>query len=211
MDVGWGLLVPAYLLGTFPTAILVGRQAGRDPTREGSGNPGASNAFRTMGARAGAFVLAGDLGKGAVGAGLGLLTGNRAIAVACGLAAVLGHVLPITRRLRGGKGVATAAGMAFVLVPALALVLALVWVATARLSGTASLASITIAAGLPVGAAVIGRPAGEVVAFAACGALVVLRHRGNIDRLLGGTEAGLRDGRPGRGEADRPDRYPRSP
>jgi glycerol-3-phosphate acyltransferase PlsY len=211
VDVGWVLLVPAYSLGTFPTAILVGRQAGRDPTREGSGNPGASNAFRTMGARAGALVLAGDLCKGALGAGMGLLTGNRAIAVACGLAAVLGHVLPAPRRFHGGKGVATAAGMALVLVPVVALVLAVVWVLTARLSGTASLASIAIAAGLPVGAAVAGRPTGEVVAFAACGALVVLRHRGNIDRLLGGSEAGLRAGSVTADEREGPDRYPRSP
>ena len=211
MDLGWALLVPAYLLGTFPTAILVGRQAGRDPTREGSGNPGASNAFRTMGARAGALVLAGDLLKGALGAGLGLPSGNRAIAVACGLAAVLGHVLPAPRRFRGGKGVATAAGMTFVLLPVVAVVLAVVWAVTARLSGTASLASITIAVGLPVGAALAGRPPGEVLAFAACGALVVLRHRANIDRLLGGSEADLR-ARPERAAgADGADRYPRSP
>ena len=71
MDLAWLLVVPAYLLGTFPTAILVGRREGRDPTQEGSGNPGASNTFRTMGRRAGAIVLLGDVAKGALAAGDG--------------------------------------------------------------------------------------------------------------------------------------------
>ena len=123
MDLAWLLVVPAYLLGTFPTAILVGRREGRDPTQEGSGNPGASNTFRTMGRRAGTIVLLGDVAKGALAAGVGLASGNRAVGVACGLAAVLGHVYPATRRFRGGKGVATGAGMALVLLPGVTLVL----------------------------------------------------------------------------------------
>ena len=201
MDLGWALLIPAYLVGTFPTAILVGRREGRDPTREGSGNPGASNAYRTMGRRAGVLVLLGDLCKGAAAAGAGLATGNRAIAVGCGLAAVVGHVLPVGRGRRGGKGVATAAGMTLVLVPLVAAVLAALWAVTAKLSGAASVASIIIAAGLPVGAALVGRPAGEVAAFAACGALVVVRHRENIGRLRRGEERPLAAGSSSAGPA----------
>lgn len=191
MDPSWALVAAAYLLGTFPTAILVGRRAGTDPTQAGSGNPGASNALRTMGRRAGALVLVGDLGKGALAAGVGLATGNRAVAVACGLAAVLGHVHPATRRFHGGKGVATAAGMTAVLLPGLALVLAVLWLAAVRLTGTASIASLVVAAGLPLGALALGRPPGEVAAFTACGVLVVLRHRDNIDRLRRGEEQAL--------------------
>ncbi len=191
MDPGWLLVVPAYLVGTFPTAILVGRREGRDPTSEGSGNPGASNAYRTMGRRAGALVLLGDLAKGAVASGAGLATGNRAVAVACGLASVAGHVLPATRGFRGGKGVATAAGMALVLLPLVAAALAVVWAVVARVTGTAAVASIAIAVGLPIGAAASGRPAGEVAAFALCGAFVVLRHRSNIERLWRGEERSL--------------------
>lgn len=194
MDAWWSLLVPAYLLGTFPTAILVGRRLGIDPTTSGSGNPGASNTFRTMGRRAGALVLAGDLAKGAAAAGMGLATGNRAVAVGCGLAAVLGHVAPVTRGLRGGKGVATGAGMALVLLPLPALVLVGVWLVTVKATDAAAAGSIAIAIGLPVAAALVGRPAGEVAAFAACGLLVVARHRGNIDRLRRGQERRLRAG-----------------
>jgi glycerol-3-phosphate acyltransferase PlsY len=146
-------------------------------------------------------VLVGDLCKGALAAGMGLATGNRAIGVACGLAAVVGHVLPVTRRLRGGKGVATAAGMALVLVPLPAAVLAVVWVAAARLARAASVASIVIAAGLPVGAALVARPPGEVAAFAACGVLVVARHWENIERLRRGEERA--------GASTEPDRRPR--
>ena len=158
MELAWLLVVPAYLLGTFPTAILVGRREGRDPTQEGSGNPGASNTFRTMGRRAGAIVLAGDVAKGALAAAAGLATGHRAVGVACGLAAVLGHVYPVTRGFRGGKGVATGAGMAIVLLPG----------RDARARGRVGGrregvrrrvgGSVAVAVGLPVGAW-LGRPA----------------------------------------------------
>lgn len=191
VDLPWALVLPAYLLGTFPTAVLVGRRRGHDPTTEGSGNPGASNAYRTMGRRAGAAVLLGDVCKGAVAADVGLVLGGRAVGVACGLAAVVGHVAPATRRFSGGKGVATAAGMAVVLLPFVALGLAALWAATAKLTGRASVASITIAVALPLAAATVGRPAAEVAAFAACGALVVARHRDNIGRLRQGTEGRL--------------------
>ena len=201
MELGWILVVPAYLLGTFPTAILVGRRRGLDVTVEGSGNPGASNTLRTMGRRAGALVLLGDLGKGMAAAGAGLLVG-RGVGVACGLAAVLGHVAPVTRRFRGGKGVATAAGMAAVLVPVGAAAPAVVGAITAKVTGTASKASIAIAVGFPVGAVLAGRPAAEVAAFAACGALVVARHRDNLERIRRGEEPVLPGGR-GRPPADR--------
>jgi acyl phosphate:glycerol-3-phosphate acyltransferase len=191
VDLAWLLVVPAYLLGTFPTAILVGRHEGRDPTQEGSRNPGASNTFRTMGRRAGAVVLLGDVAKGALAAGMGLASGSRAVAVACGLAAVLGHVAPVTRGFRGGKGVATGAGMALVLLPVPTLVLAVVWLVAVRVTGAASAGSVAVAVGFPVAAAVVGRPPGEVLAFAACGVLVGARHRGNLDRLRRGDERSM--------------------
>ena len=191
MNPGWALVVPAYLLGTFPTALLVGRREGRDPTREGSGNPGASNALRTMGRRAGAVVLLGDLGKGVVATAGSWALAGRGVGVACGLAAVLGHVAPVTRSFRGGKGVATGAGMSLVLLPLPSLVLAVLWGAVVKATGVAAAGSIVVAVGMPLAAVVVGRPAGEVLAFAACAALVVVRHRDNLERLRRGEEAPL--------------------
>jgi glycerol-3-phosphate acyltransferase PlsY len=188
MSFAWALVVPAYLLGTFPSAILVGTKAGIDPTTTGSGNPGASNSYRTAGRRAGALVLLGDLGKGAAATAAGGAAGGRPLAVACGVAAVLGHVAPATRRFRGGKGVATAAGMAVVLHPLPSLVLALLWAVVAGLTRRASLGSIAFAIGLPVSAAIAGAGRAEVAALAAVGVLVIVRHHENIVRLVRGDE-----------------------
>lgn len=191
MTPAWVLVVPAYLLGTFPTALLVGRRAGHDPTAEGSGNPGASNALRTMGRRAGALVLLGDLGKGVVATAGGWLLGGRGVGLACGVAAVLGHVAPATRGFRGGKGVATAAGTALVLLPVPSLVLAGLWALVVAATRVAALGSLAVAAGLPVATVLAGRPAAEVAAFTAVSALVAARHRDNLRRLRRGDEAAL--------------------
>ena len=180
--------VGAYAAGTFPTAQLVGRRIGRDPTLEGSGNPGATNVYRTAGRRAGAMVAAGDVLKGVVPTTVGYLIDGRPLATVAWIAAVAGHVLPLTRRLRGGKGVATGAGGAVVLHPLVAVGLAVAFAIVVRLARRASAGSIAIAALLPVGVAIAGRPGWEVVAAAALGALVVVRHGANVRRLLTGTE-----------------------
>src|SRR5437764_240794 len=93
------LLIPlAYLIGTFPSAELVVGAAGRDVTREGSGNPGASNTFRLLGWKAGLLVLALDVSKGALAGGAGALLDDHRGAYILGSAAVLGHILPAFRR-----------------------------------------------------------------------------------------------------------------
>jgi glycerol-3-phosphate acyltransferase PlsY len=181
-------VVVAYLLGTLPVALAVARRRGIDPTAAGSGNPGATNVLRTAGRGAGALTLAGDVAKGALAAGLGWATGGQDLAVACGAAAVVGHVAPVTRKFRGGKGVATGAGMAFVCVPGAALVGAAAFLAVAAAFRRASLASIAGTIAIPVAAAAGGAPPPQVAALAASAALVVARHRDNIARLLSGTE-----------------------
>ncbi len=177
-------VVAAYLIGTFPTAQMVGARLGVDPTRSGSGNPGATNVLRTAGRRAGALVFLGDALKGAIPAAAGLAIDGRGLGVACWVAAVLGHVFPLTRRLRGGKGVATAGGGAHVLYPLIGLVLLAVFAVVAVLSRTAAVASIAIAVLLPILVAVSGSPAWEVVAAVGVSLLVVARHAGNIQRLV---------------------------
>lgn len=184
-----------YVLGTVPTALLVGRRTGVDPTASGSRNPGASNVFRTSGRRAGAVVLIGDLLKGAIAAGAGLAIGGRGLGLACGAAAVLGHVAPVTRLRRGGKGVATAAGSVVVVFPLLAVAAAGVWAVTAAVSRRASLASILAMVAGPLVAAVAGQPSRYVAGLAAIAALVVARHADNIRRLAQGEEPALRAGR----------------
>jgi glycerol-3-phosphate acyltransferase PlsY len=185
------VVVGAYLLGGFPTAALVGQRSGFDPAGGGSGNPGASNSFRLGGARAGLLVLIGDVGKGAIAAGVGLAAGGRGLGVTAGAAAVVGHVAPIARRFRGGKGVATAAGMVAVLEPVAAIAGAIVWAAVARVTRTAVIASIAMVLVVVATIALAGRPAWEVAGVGGVAVLVVARHRGNLARLRKGEEASL--------------------
>jgi glycerol-3-phosphate acyltransferase PlsY len=180
--------VGAYAAGTFPTALLVARRWGRDPTKEGSGNPGATNVYRTAGRRAGVLVALGDAAKGALPTAVGWLVDGRPLATVAWAAAVAGHVAPLTRRLRGGKGVATAAGGSAVLHPLLTVALMAVFAVVARVTRRASVGSVAIAVALPVGVALADRDGWEVVAAAALGGLVLVRHRGNVQRLLAGTE-----------------------
>jgi acyl phosphate:glycerol-3-phosphate acyltransferase len=188
------LVCIAYVVGTFPTAQLVSRRRGHDPTVEGSGNPGATNVYRVAGRRAGLAVAAGDVAKGAVPAGLALLASGRAAAVACWAAAVVGHVFPVHRRRRGGKGVATAGGGALVLYPLVSVVLLASFLVVVRLTRRASLGSLAMAAGLPVLIAVGGGRAWETSAGLGVSALVVARHAPNIRRLIRREEPAYRPG-----------------
>jgi glycerol-3-phosphate acyltransferase PlsY len=177
------LLVPvAWLLGTFPSAVLVARAHGRDVTREGSGNPGASNVARLVGWRAGALVLLLDFAKGALAAGVGYAVGGRPGAFALGIAAIVGHTFPLYRK--GGKGVATAAGALIVLYPLIVLGLAVVWFVVARLLHKASLASLLGVVLFWIAAVAMGYDLWEIALLSALAILVISRHFGNIQRLL---------------------------
>jgi glycerol-3-phosphate acyltransferase PlsY len=184
----WLLLVAAYALGTFPTAALVARHRGIDIQQVGSGNPGASNVARVMGAKWGVVVFVLDGLKGAIPAAAGVLMHERPAAHGMLAAAVVGHMFPITRHLKGGKGVATMGGGAMVLQPIVSLALFASWIVLRKLSGKASVASLAIMVGLPAAIAVKGAPGWEVAALASCNALVLLRHLDNIKRLLAGRE-----------------------
>jgi acyl phosphate:glycerol-3-phosphate acyltransferase len=183
-------LVPvAWLLGTFPSALLVARAHGRDVMHEGSGNPGASNVTRLLGWRAGALVLLLDFSKGALAAGAGMVIGGRAGACALGVAAVVGHTFPIYRK--GGKGVATAGGALVVLYPLIVIGLVVVWFVVARLLHRASLASLLLTLLFPAAVAALGYDRWEVIVVSALALLVIVRHLGNIRRLLRRQEIGL--------------------
>lgn len=188
------LVVFAYAVGTFPTALIVGRRLGVDPTAEGSGNPGASNVYRLGGRRAGVIVGAIDMLKGAVPALVALLVAGRPEAHAVWVAAVAGHVWPVTRGFRGGKGVATAGGAGLVISPLVGLACAAVFLVVVRVGRIAALGSLSIALSYPVIAALVGFPWWEVVVSAGVAAILVVRHQSNIRRLLHHDEARL-DGR----------------
>jgi glycerol-3-phosphate acyltransferase PlsY len=186
------LLVPvAYLLGTFPSATLVARRRGVDVTAEGSGNPGASNTFRLLGWKAGALVFALDVLKGALAALAGLAVDGHRGAYVLGVAAVLGHVLPVTRKFKGGRGVATGAGVMLVIFPLLTLGMAALWGALARLTHKASVASVTVAIAFPIAVALAGHEAGDIIVISIMALLVVARHLSNLRRLVKGEELGL--------------------
>jgi len=180
--------IPAYLLGTFPTAILVARAGGHDVLAEGSGNPGASNVARLMGWKAGLLVMAGDLAKGAIAAGVGLAVAGRGAGYILGILAVIGHTYPVTRRFKGGKGVATAGGMLAVLNPVVVAVLAVVWFVTARVLKLASVGSIIVAVLFPIGVWLTGRAGWEIAITTALAVLVIARHLPNLRRLVRGQE-----------------------
>lgn len=180
----WFLVPIAYLFGTFPSAILIARANGIDIATFGSGNPGASNVTRALGWRKGIWVYALDATKGALATGLGLVTDGRPAAYACGAAAIIGHMLPVFRHFRGGKGVATGSGVLLVLQPLIAPVALVVWWLVTKATGKAALGSLVAVALVPVGLIVLGRPAWEFVAVAGVCALILVRHAGNILRLI---------------------------
>jgi acyl phosphate:glycerol-3-phosphate acyltransferase len=168
--------------------VLVARSKGVDITAVGSGNPGASNVGRVLGRWWGVFVFALDALKGAIPASVGLALDDRKATYVFVTAAVLGHMFPATRRFVGGKGVATLGGAMLVLQIIVSLVLLAVWLVVRKVSGKASLASIAIAAGLPIGVGAKGAPGWEVAALVVLAALVMMRHIDNIRRLIGGRE-----------------------
>lgn len=206
-------LIPvAYLLGTFPSADLVARHYGVDVTKAGSGNPGASNVLRLLGWRAAAVVLVLDAAKGAIAAAAGLAIDGHRGAWILGVAAVVGHVFPVWRRFKGGRGVATGAGIFLVVYPVVTVVLAVVWIVIARGLHKASVASLAVAILAPIAVAVRGGSTFDIVIVSAVALLLIARHASNLRRLIRGEEHGLGGSRPPRGDDrgdgrgdDRPD------
>lgn len=196
-------IVASYFLGAIPTSYLVARGiAGIDLREHGSRNLGATNLYRCLGWRYALPVGLFDIAKGAVPVVLIAPFASRttAFAVACGITAVIGHVFSVFVRFRGGKGVATAAGVVLGLTPVALGIAFVVWAVLVWLTGYVSVGSIAGALVLPV-AVFILRPADRALAWVYLGIalFVVWAHRANIRRLLAGTE-----NRFGRGAAARP-------
>lgn len=184
-------LVAAYLLGAMPTSYLAGQARGIDLREHGSRNLGATNVYRVLGWSWAIPVGLVDVAKGAVPVWLfGRWAGGPTwLAPALGVAAVLGHVFSPFVGFKGGKGVATACGMFLALAPAAVLIAVPVWAGSLWLTGYVSLASLLAAGSFPLWVR-LTNPAASPAFWAAVGlaALIVVSHRGNIQRLLAGTE-----------------------
>lgn len=197
-----GLLVAAYLIGSIPTALWVGKAFfGLDIREHGSGNSGATNTFRVLGKKPGSFVMAVDVLKGWAATSLAtVMLGQGAIEpgqllyfqLACGVLAVMGHIYPIWAGFRGGKGVATVLGMMLAIAPATVGVCILVFIAVLLISRYVSLSSMT--AGLTFALLQLlpaFRPDNSLLLWFGfvLAVLLVYTHRANIGRLRAGTES----------------------
>ncbi len=183
-------IAAAYLLGAFPTGVLISRLVhDRDIRRFGSGNIGATNIWRVFGFRWGLLVVTVDVGKGCVAAGLlpgwfnvGSVSGYAAL---LGLVAVAGHIWSPFIRFRGGKGIGAAFGSILALYPVAALVCLGVWVLIMALTRYASVASLTAAVCYPATLYWSEGPSGgELAVGMALPLLLLFTHRRNLQRLI---------------------------
>jgi len=191
-----------YLLGSVLGSLVVGQICGGVDIRKlGSGNAGGTNALRTQGKFFALWVMLIDIGKGVLpimilptlvipGVGIDELLSREVLAYAVGYAAILGHVYPLWYDFKGGKGGATAAGVLCVVAPSLALPIILFWIAVIVLTGYVGLATMGAAVGAATYIGITGLPDAYrlFVLAALIAALIVFTHRGNIARMLQGTE-----------------------
>jgi glycerol-3-phosphate acyltransferase PlsY len=192
-------LAAAYFLGSVPFAIVLVRLfRGVDVRTQGSGNAGATNVLRTAGKALAAGTMVLDIGKGVLAVLLmQAVTYDARWLGAAAVCVTLGHVFPVWFAFRGGKGVATAIGSFGVLAPGAVLTVVGAFVLVVATTRFVSLGSITAACLLPLAMRLLFHaPDAEVVAAAATTFLLVVSHRANIKRLLGGTERRL-----GRGDS----------
>jgi glycerol-3-phosphate acyltransferase PlsY len=189
-------VVLSYVSGSIPAAFLAGKWSGVDLRAHGSGNLGATNVIRVLGPRIGMLVFAVDIAKGAIPVWLlPPLTGTTGhtrtwIAVACGVAAIIGHIRPVFLLFgKGGKGVATACGVFLALAPLQTALTLLIFAVVVMASGYVSLGSLTGAVSLPVLiAASIGVRTPLFIVSLLTTVFVFWTHRPNIQRLRNGTE-----------------------
>ena len=188
----------SYLLGSIPTGFLVAKAKGVDIRSVGSGNIGATNVFRILGKPAGIFVLSVDALKGYWAVwlsrwfahGVDLHTGvHLQLEVAAGFAAILGHNYTCWLKFKGGKGIATTAGVFAALAPAAFGIALAAWLVVFAVSRYVSLASIVAAVALPLAVWLTGNSALLTGVSTALGALAIYKHKANIQRLLAGTES----------------------
>jgi glycerol-3-phosphate acyltransferase PlsY len=209
-------IVVAYLTGSLPTGYLAGMARGIDIRAAGSGNIGATNVFRFLGKPAGVFVMLADAAKGWLAVFLmAPLVGGwffpDAGALSCdwfrlcaGIAAILGHNYTCWLHFKGGKGIATSAGVLVALVWLPLLIILSIWIVVFAFSRYVSLASISASFALPFAAWFVGESLNITLVTAALGILAIYKHKANILRLLKGTENRIDFKKPSLSNAPKP-------
>lgn len=184
-------ILAAYLLGSVPFAMISSKVFGlADPRTYGSGNPGATNVLRSGNKKAALFTLIGDALKGAVAIIVAREMGFSDTVVALvALAVFLGHLYPIFLKFKGGKGVATAAGVLLALDPVLGLAVAGTWLFVAYVSRYSSLAALIAAGAAPVIAVLMHGATNQTIVVGILGMALIGKHWQNIQRLMAGQES----------------------
>ena len=199
----WGLaaVVAAYLIGSLSFAVIVSKFYGLDDPRSyGSGNPGATNVLRSGRKKAAALTLLGDALKGLVAVLLARWLQSHfglsdEVVAAVAVAVLVGHMWPLFFGFKGGKGVATALGVLLALSWPVALICATVWLMMAFVLKISSLAALTATVISPLAAMFLVQQPSWQAAIAVIAALVLLRHRSNIQNLLSGKESKIGSGK----------------
>lgn len=183
------LLMVSYLAGAIPFSYIFAHWfLDIDIREEGSGNVGSTNVLRTAGKQVALASFTGDVLKGILAAWLGMHFGGELLAALCSVAAVIGHCWPVYLGFKGGKGVATSAGIVLYLFPQGALISLVIFIIVVAISRYVSLGSILVAALLPFWMALYHKPLAILVMGAVMAGLVIYKHWENIKRLLSGSE-----------------------
>ncbi len=183
------ILTLAYLLGSIPFSLIIARLfKGIDIRNHGSGNIGATNVLRTVGKKEAALALIADVLKGVLPVLFTVFVLEEVWIAATAVFVVLGHVFPIFAGLKGGKGVATSLGALIVIIPAGVIVSLIVWFLVLIVFRYASLASISAAIALPAICWGLTTPLAFTAAASINAVIIILKHTGNIKRLITGTE-----------------------
>ncbi|QUE85240.1 glycerol-3-phosphate 1-O-acyltransferase PlsY [Exiguobacterium alkaliphilum] len=186
------IVLISYVLGSIPFALIIGKLGYRVDVREhGSGNLGTTNTFRVLGKRAGTLVLLGDMGKGLLAALLPLLFGSDMSLLLAGIPAIIGHSYPIFAKFKGGKSVATSAGVLLAAFPLFFLVVVATFLLTLMISKMVSLSSMAASVvGLVtvIAYGIIARDWLPLIVIVPLALFIIIKHRSNWQRIRSGTE-----------------------
>ncbi|MBT2755064.1 glycerol-3-phosphate 1-O-acyltransferase PlsY [Mesobacillus foraminis] len=182
------ILLLAYLLGSIPSGLIVGKLFYKTDIREhGSGNLGGTNTFRTLGVKAGVAVTLADILKGTLAASLPLLLGSELHMLLAGIFAVIGHMYPVFAGFRGGKAVATSGGILLAYAPLLFLFILVFFLVSLYITKMVSLSSMLTSAATFI-LSLFTRDVPLIIVVTLLAAFVIYRHRANIRRIRNKTE-----------------------